>query len=383
MAALQVAKTSWSSETVLSDKLRQGVLIIMVSTSFLLCATLIIHMCSGTVIIVAEDDLLDGSTLVEEEVMIRDEGLQAPVDSHFQYNDRPIIGVLSQELDDWLVAKLPPNHNYTAYIASSYIKWVEAGGARAVPVIIGRNKDYYEQLFAGLNGLLLPGGSAPLVGTGGFAEVGQFFFEMAKESTDAGDPFPIWGTCNGFELLTVLSSRDISRLASCNSEDQASPLHMLPPAPLSKVFGLAPPDVLRELQTERISINFHHFCLTPENFTRYGMEKFWNPLSVNWDMHGLKYISTIEAKEYPFVAVQFHPEKNIFEWSAREPRIPHTSSAVHVALYFAGHFVNMARRSRHYFPDRATEEKFLIYNYKPLYVGKIGVDWTFQEAYLF
>ena len=55
-------------------------------------ATLIIHMCSGTVIIVAEDDLLGGSTLVEEEVMIRDEGLQAPVDSHFQYNDRPIIG---------------------------------------------------------------------------------------------------------------------------------------------------------------------------------------------------------------------------------------------------------------------------------------------------
>ena len=113
--------------------------------------------------------------------------------------------------------------------------------------------------------------------------------------------------------------------------------------------------MLRELQTERISINFHHFCLTPDNFTRfyisaslltssssqklqlllshsensircrislkificnqrsisvlhnkletslylmvrYGMERFWNPLSVNWDMHGLKYISTIEVR---------------------------------------------------------------------------------------
>ena len=29
-------------------------------------------------------------------------------------------GVLSQELDDWLANKLPPNHNYTAYIASRY-----------------------------------------------------------------------------------------------------------------------------------------------------------------------------------------------------------------------------------------------------------------------
>ena len=190
----------------------------MLSSTFL-CATLLLHTCSGTVIIVDEEDLLDGSNLVDEDLM-RGQKLQSH--SHFQYNDRPIIGVLSQELDDWLLAKLPPNHNYTAYIASSYIKWVEAGGARAVPVIIGKSKEYYEHLFTGLNGLLLPGGSAPLVGTGGYAEVGQLFFEMAKQSTDAGDPFPIWGTCNGFELLTVLSSRDRSRLTDCNSEDQAS-----------------------------------------------------------------------------------------------------------------------------------------------------------------
>jgi hypothetical protein len=37
------------------------------------------------------------------------------------------------------------------------------------------------QLFAGLNGLLLPGGSAPLVGPGGYAEVGMIFFQLAKE----------------------------------------------------------------------------------------------------------------------------------------------------------------------------------------------------------
>ena len=28
----------------------------------------------------------------------------------------------------------------------SYIKWVEAGGARAVPVIIGKSKEYYKQV---------------------------------------------------------------------------------------------------------------------------------------------------------------------------------------------------------------------------------------------
>ena len=54
------------------------------------------------------------------------------------------------------------------------------------------------------------------------------------------------------------------------------------------------------------------------------MEKFWTPLSWNWDRYNLEYLSSIEAIDYPFIGVQFHPEKNIYEWSSREPRIPHS-----------------------------------------------------------
>ena len=31
----------------------------------------------------------------------------------------------------------------------------------------------------------------------------------------------------------------------------------------------------------------------------------------------------VKARNYPFVGVQFHPEKNIFEWSEKERNIPH------------------------------------------------------------
>ena len=54
------------------------------------------------------------------------------------------------------------------------------------------------------------------------------------------------------------------------------------------------------------------------------MDKFWNPLSYNFDLYNLEYLSSIEAKHYPFVGVQFHPEKNIFEWAEKEPKIPHS-----------------------------------------------------------
>ena len=123
------------------------------------------------------------------------------------------------------------------------------------------------------------------------------------------------------------------------------PLNFLPGAEESNLFGSAPPDVMREIKEEKITINFHNHCLSPTNFTRYklttsfdnnsndtqrfGMSKFWTPLSWNWDKHGLEYLSSIEAIQYPFVGVQFHPEKNIFEWSEREPRIPHSRFVLH------------------------------------------------------
>ena len=128
-----------------------------------------------------------------------------------------------------------------------------SGGARVVPVIIGKDEEYYRQIFNGINGLLLPGGNAPLSGPGGFASVGGLFYEWAKEANDHGDFFPIWGTCNGFELLTVLSSKDISRLTECDSQaifsfdiyllqsyffqDQAVPLNFYPDAEYSNLFS--------------------------------------------------------------------------------------------------------------------------------------------------
>ena len=57
---------------------------------------------------------------------------------------------------------------------------------------------------------------------------------------------------------------------------------------------------------------------------RFEMEKFWQVFSVNHDNEGTEFISAMEAKEFPFFATQFHPEKNSFEWAVGYPAIPHT-----------------------------------------------------------
>lgn len=57
------------------------------------------------------------------------------VDSDSRFEDKtdtPIIGVLAQEIS-WRLDQIWPGV-YESYIAASYIKFVEGGGARAVPI---------------------------------------------------------------------------------------------------------------------------------------------------------------------------------------------------------------------------------------------------------
>merc|ERR1712013_26179 len=302
-----------------------------------------------------------------------------------ELNDRPIIGIVSQTIHPELDAILPPGHNYTTYIASSYIKWVEAAGARAVPVIVENevtSEEYYQKLFSGLNGLLIPGGAVSIF-DGGYAEASNWFFEKAKEENAGGEVFPIWGTCLGFEMLALMGNDGQPYHKACLSVDQALPLDLLPGWEDSELLAPAPGDVLEQMSSLPVTINYHHWCLTMENFTRYEMEKFWMPLSTNIDQEGLEFISTIEAREFPFYGSQFHPEKIAFEWAPNRPGIPHSREAVNVAQYFAEFFIDIARHSTHTFQTRGEEEQYLIYNYQPVYTGAEKDNWGFQQAYVF
>ncbi len=47
-------------------------------------------------------------------------------------NDTPIIGILTQEISYHLNSKWPGE--FKSYIAASYVKFVEGGGGRVVPI---------------------------------------------------------------------------------------------------------------------------------------------------------------------------------------------------------------------------------------------------------
>ena len=103
------------------------------------------------------------------------------------------------------------------------------------------------RLFNSVNGLFIPGGGTDLfkgekeiqasnntAGTQGpheltdFAKAGIFLVKLAKEANDAGDYFPVWGTCLGFELLMLeAAGGDTSILSLVNSTNNSLDLKFL------------------------------------------------------------------------------------------------------------------------------------------------------------
>uniref|UniRef100_A0AAY5L0S0 folate gamma-glutamyl hydrolase n=1 Tax=Esox lucius TaxID=8010 RepID=A0AAY5L0S0_ESOLU len=287
-------------------------------------------------------------------------GVPLPVESsHLNY--RPIIGVLAQEN---IVGDI--HAQGSSYIAASYVKYLESAGARVAPIRTNRTDEEYEKIFNSINGLLLPGGDVDLQ-TSQYSRLSKIFYDLAIKANDAFDYFPIWGTCQGLQQMTVLtSSRNLLTLTDTRAV--ALPLIFTPASQNSRLFKAFPKDLLQSLSEENITANFHSWSLSLQNYSRNAkLKRFYKVLTTNTDGKR-EFISTMEANRYPFYAVQWHPEKSPFEWVDKSGMV-HSAASVRASFYTAHFFVSEAMKNHHKFSSAHEEEKALIYNYSPVFRG--------------
>lgn len=83
---------------------------------------------------------------------------------------------------------------------------------------------------------------------------------------------------------------------------------------------------------------------------------------------------------YPFYGVQFHPEKNLYEWIINR-NISHTTNAIKAAQYFAEFFISESRKSFNSFGNSSEEDKYVIYNYPTIFTGITKS--IYEECYMF
>ncbi|ELT93533.1 hypothetical protein CAPTEDRAFT_104938, partial [Capitella teleta] len=269
-------------------------------------------------------------------------------------------GVLAQE---------SPEHNIhgDSYIMSNYVKFVEMAGALVVPIRVGESVKYYQDIFSKINGIIYPGGAVDLV-TSEYAKSARILHKLSLEANDRGDYFPILGICLGFQLLTVLTLKE-NVMVNCSEEDIARSLDFTWNYRQGKLLQNLPAHLEEAMRSSPVTYNNHQYCFAVKSYDSLKkLNSFYRVLSTNVGRNGTHYVSTMEAYKYPIFGVQWHPEKNIFQWNVHS-HIDHSEEAVEVTQYLANFFIAQARQNKHRFADLKTASNALINNVSPSFSG--------------
>jgi gamma-glutamyl hydrolase len=258
-----------------------------------------------------------------------------------------------------------------------------------------------DDLFAGINGLLFTGGSLNLQPTSFFFQQAAYLFDKAVAANDAGDVFPIWGSCQGFQLMNLLAARpknasDVLKCGIYDSENLPLALDFTDAAPTSKLFGPAAlipaipdgqsmhPTIYEAFgdRSRNITMNLHQCGVSPDDFNANPvLPGFYSVLSTNQDRNGRAFVSTVEGIKYPFWASQWHAERMQYEWDLPE-RLPHDVTSIAAASYVSQRWMIQARLSSHRFPSEDVAASTLIYNYTPTYDGMSLTD-TYPDQLIY
>ena len=181
----------------------------------------------------------------------------------------PIIGILSQP-SPWL--SLYDSDDYS-YIASSYVKSLEAAGARVLPLKYDWEDDKIQEVFEGINGLFLPGGGAELINQGAdgyeltrYGRIGVKILRIAKEINDKGVYFPVWGTCLGFELMILAISGDLTILENVTSLNYSNSLNFVEGYQNSRLYKEMDKESVKELNEQKVTYFNHKYGLNVNSF---------------------------------------------------------------------------------------------------------------------
>ncbi|KAK9070578.1 hypothetical protein SSX86_010980 [Deinandra increscens subsp. villosa] len=290
-------------------------------------------------------------------------------------NYRPIIGIVSHP-GDGASGRLS-NATNASYIAASYVKFVESAGARVIPLIYNEPLSNLQTKLNLVNGVLFTGGWSK---SGLYFDVIERIFKQVLKKNDAGEHFPLLAICLGFELLTMIISKNNNILEDFSASDQASTLQFMKNINIEEtLFQRFPPDLIAKLSTECLVMQNHKYGVSPETFLgNTELCSFFKILTTSTDQNNKVYVSTVQSESYPVTAVQWHPEKNAFEWGSSV--IPHSDDAIQVTQHAANFFISEARKS---FNRPPTEDVLanLIYNYSPTYCGTAGKG--YDEVYIF
>ncbi|KAH8300715.1 hypothetical protein KR059_000115 [Drosophila kikkawai] len=311
----------------------------------------------------------------------------------------PCIGIMCTD-----IAKLLSNaygHQWCCYLAASYVKHLEAAGAMAVPIWIGRDRSYYKGIMDRVNGILLPGGavyfdeaemkSNPNL-TNDCVRSSEHIYQLAmernklaKKENDAGGYFPLWGTCLGFQFLLIHAAETPEIRTDCQRIQQAMPLKLTEGYLKSQLLQNLSTQAAEQMERVPFASHHHQYCVTEECLESFGLANDWHTLGTQKDASGAEFISLIEHRHFPIFGSQFHPERAAFEQLFAGQDLcheSHTPVGIELAQLIGTRFVEVCRRNKNRFASPDEKARHLINNWQPVFSGVYKKS-KWLQCYLF
>lgn len=253
----------------------------------------------------------------------------------------PVLGIMSHPLNS--------THEY---IAASYVRWLQMGGARAVRIPFTSNSTELDLLRKNLNGVLFMGGGQHL------PESAEYLYSEVVSNYDLEDAStltPFWGICLGFQWLLQMASEDTHILSTgFDAENISLPLKFTDAGEQARMYnqnGVI--DTVSLLKANNVTLNNHGAGVFPADFAASEKLDEFDLLSTNEDRQGVEFVSSFEHQKFPIYGTQYHPEKSNFEYGSTDPTkndspyesISHTIEAVRYSFELSALLVSEAAKT--------------------------------------
>jgi gamma-glutamyl hydrolase len=216
-----------------------------------------------------------------------------------------------------ITVPLSPQRKYyqvcgDSYIASSHIDWLQRAGLKivAIPYTTKKFKYYIKRV----NGLYFPSGGVFASNNQKYFKCCKKFMEFAMKETDNGNYMPIWGGCMGMQQMMIIAdgNDDLKNLLTKfdSFNNLLCKLKITKDGMNSRMLENIPQEFINKLQHEKCTLNNHMMGISPSRFKLHRrLNKMFKIISTSKCRKHKNFVSTIEARDYPFYGVQWHPER--------------------------------------------------------------------------
>jgi len=212
-----------------------------------------------------------------------------------------------------ILMMLPPGSQPGySYVRSTVVRWFSSGSDNIELVLIPATLTSPAEIaafFDSIHGLFL---HPDWVEHPVYTRLVRTLLTMATLANKAGDYFPVWGTCLGFQMMMQFAGnfRDLEQFDARQLEKARSKIHIREEElERSRIGHAGTKAQLTHLRQIYVPYFDHEHGISVERYnSNPALKASYRVLSTSHDRAGREYVSMVEGRSLPFFGTQFHPD---------------------------------------------------------------------------